>query len=94
MNLLFAYPVFLPTSSGSGDVPMEIIWAILIVVNAIWLISFVVAKIHNYIINKGEKSFKYRLMDREYFFAISLFSIVIDIIYAFFGLVIWVSILF
>lgn len=90
MNLLFAYPVFLPTSSGSGDVPMEIIWAILIVVNAIWLISFIVAKIHNSIINKG-KTYRDRLTDREYFFATSIFGAVVNIIAIFIGLVLWIA---
>lgn len=90
MNLLFAYPIIIPTSSGSGDFPMEIIWAILIVFNAIWLISFIVAKIHNYIINKGE-GYRDRLTDREYFFVISIFGAIVDIIAIFLGLVLWVA---
>lgn len=92
MNLLFTYPVFLPVSStgNGGDVPMEFIWVILIVVNAIWLISFIVAKIHNYIINKG-RDYRDRLSDREYYFWAASFGVIIDIIAIFIGLVYWVA---
>lgn len=90
MNLLFAYPIILPTSSCGGDVPMEIIWATLIVVNTIWLISFIVAEIHNSIINE-RGIYRNRLTDREYFFVISIFGAVVDIIAVFCGLVLWVA---
>lgn len=91
MNLLFAYPVIIPTSSGGGDLPMEFVWATLIVINAIWLISFIVAKIHISTKNKGKERKKHDLSDIDYYFWTSGFGIIVDVIAIFIGLVYWVA---
>lgn len=91
MNLLYAYPVFLPVSGGDGEISMKIVWSTLIVTNVIWLISLVVAIIHNSVINKGRNSFRDVLMDRWYFCNATLLAVVIDFIAVFVGLVFWVA---
>lgn len=93
MNLLFAYPIIMPVSSGGDEISIKAVCATLIVVNAIWLFAFIIAKIHNYAINAKKEKYERNdsLGDREYFFLASIFGIVIDVIAIFIGLVYWVS---
>lgn len=91
MNMLYVNTFPIIISNCNGTIPMSVVWAILIVVNVIWFLSFIVAKIHNMIINAKRVCFKDKLGDREYFFFISLISIVIDIIASFCLTVYWVS---
>ena len=90
MNLLYAFPIFLPTSNIKGDIDLKIILAILIVTNGIWLLSFVAALVHNSIINRGRKYCKDSLYVRDYFRLISLFCGSVDITFIFIGLIYWV----
>lgn len=92
MNLLYlyAYHIIIPISSGGGNMDEKILWAILIVLNAIWLATFVFALIHNAIIN-AKSDLKDNLGDRDYFSVISLFCAIIDGIAIFCGLILWVS---
>lgn len=93
MNLLYAYPVFLPVSGGDGEISIEFVYALSIVLNVVWLCSLVVAKIHTCIINSRTESWccKETIRDRDYFFFTSLCAFVVDALSAFFGLVFWVE---
>lgn len=93
MNTLYVNTFPIIISNCNGTISMSVIWAILIVVNVIWFLSFIVAKIHNMIINAKREEFcsKDKIGDREYFFFISLIAIAMDIIVSFCLAVNWVS---
>lgn len=92
MNIFYSFPVFIPISSDSNlDIDPKTLWAILIVTNLIWLFVFIIALIHNAIINKREKYKKESLEDRGYFFVTSLMCSGIDAVAIFIALVCWVE---
>lgn len=90
MRLLASYPIIIPISECSGDLDPRILWSILIVVNAIWLLCFLFALIHNAIINENS-TYKESLRDRGYLFIISSICIASEVILLFIGLVCWVA---
>lgn len=96
MNLLFAYPIILPSSSG-GSLPVEVLWAILIVCNGIGIVTLLLALLINQCKNKNNKYRKESLFETidNYlllWLGISL-ALFVDVIAIFVGLVIWVSVL-
>lgn len=95
MNLLYAYPIIIPMSSGGGsaDIPTEVVWAILIVANVIGLISLLITWIINAYDNKkyGERSFVDTISDYLLLFVGVGLPVLVDIIAAFVGLILWVS---
>ena len=54
MNLLFAYLIILPSSSGDS-LPVEVLWAILIVCNGIGIVTLLLALLINQCKNKNNK---------------------------------------
>lgn len=52
MNQLLAYPIIIPSSGGSGDIPMQIAWATIIVLNVIGLFSLLYVLLINWHRNK------------------------------------------
>lgn len=96
MDLLFAYPIILP-SSGGGRLPIEVIWAMLIVFNALGVITFLCAIFINRFKNKnkGREFCKESLLDTIWdYLVLFLFiglAIFADVIAVFCGLVLWVA---
>lgn len=97
MNTLFAYPIIIPSSSGgSGDIPPQIIWATLIVVNAVALIALIAAWLLNLYRNKGRERYKESLSSTiaEYSLTFLFFfgtAFIVDIIAVLVGLIYWVA---
>jgi uncharacterized membrane protein len=90
MNLLFAYPVFMPVSNEFFDETSKLLLSMYIVLNSIWLFTFIFALIHNAIIN-ANVDYKETLRDREYLFFVSLLCGAIDVIGLFFVICILIS---
>lgn len=95
MNLLFAYPIIMPVSNGCGNVPIEVIYASLIVVNGIGLITFLLALIINKLNHKGNEYYKEGLIDTiEDSFLIALgigLAVFADFIAIFIALTFWIA---
>lgn len=95
MNLLFTYPIIMPVSSGGGDIPIEVIYASLIVVNGIGFIAFLLALIINKLNHKVDEYYKEGLLDTiEDSFLISFgigLAAFVDFLAAFIALILWVS---
>lgn len=88
MNTLFAYPIIISSSGGGAD--EKILWAILIVMNALWFVTLICALVHNSIEN-AKYDLKIRPWDREYFLIASVFCGAINGIAVFVGLIYWVA---
>lgn len=92
MNTLYYYPIYFPASSGSLD--SKTVCAILIVVNAIGIITFIIAVLMNLHHNSKSEyyktSLKSTISDTWLLLPIG-FTIFVDIVAIFVGLVFWVA---
>lgn len=62
MNILYYYPIYLPTYSGEGGVNMKMFFAFLIVFNVIGIVLFIIALLINKF-NNAKTGFKSSLKD-------------------------------
>lgn len=95
MNQLLAYPIIIPSSGGSGEFPMQIAWAAIIVFNIIGLFSLLYVLLINWHRNKDRQCYKEKLKTTLYdcpFISFMLDGVLVfDFIMILIRLIYWVS---